>query len=134
MHIYIYIYDGKHIDQEFSRVKNISREKALKKSAERYKDWIPFVWSGTPSCPMLMLSLERTLNFYILNREQRNFPQKSFMVSHKRSKNLKEILVPTRLPRIEETEKVTTMDVLNVQPKYVMYVRTTLKKQKDLQV
>ena len=45
-------------------------------------------------------------NLKLLYSEPENkeiFPKKSFMVSHKRSENLKEILLPTRLPRIEET-------------------------------
>ena len=36
-------YDGKQIDQEFSRVKKNSEEKALNKSAKRYIDRIPFI-------------------------------------------------------------------------------------------
>ena len=45
-------------------------------------------------------------NLKLLYSEPENkkiFPKKSFMVSHKRSTNLKEILVPTKLPRLEET-------------------------------
>ena len=44
------------------------------------------------------------------------------MVSHIRSKNLKEILVETKLPGVKKLprKEVTAMDVLNVQPKYVI--------------
>ena len=45
-------------------------------------------------------------NFKPLYSEPENkeiFPKKSFMISHNRSKHLKEILVPTKLPRNEET-------------------------------
>ena len=130
-------YVGKHIDQEFSKAKKISREKALKKSAKRCTDRIPFIMKWDPRLPNVNAVIRKNLKFLYSEQEnQKIFPKKSFMVSHKRSKNLKEILVPTKLPRIEETssQKVTTMDVSNVQPKYVIYVRTTLNKQKDLQV
>ena len=57
-------YDGKHVDQEFSRVEKISREKTLTKSAKRHTDRIPSIQSAEnrrKECNQFWLRLHHTV-------------------------------------------------------------------------
>ena len=69
-------YDGKHIDQEFSKAKKISREKALKKSAKRCTDRIPFIMKWDPRLPNVNAVIRKNLKLlYSEPENQKIFPK-----------------------------------------------------------
>ena len=82
-------YHGKHIDQEFSRVIKISREKALNKSAKRHIDYVPFImkWDNL-SLPNANAVIRRTLVFYILSQRTEKFSLKSLSRSAIRGRKI----------------------------------------------
>ena len=93
-------YQEEHIRKEFAKVRGIQREKALSISIRSHKDRIPFVMKWDPRLPNLNAVIRKNLKLLYSDHEK-IFSKKSFMVSYKRSRNLKEILVPPKLPKTD---------------------------------
>ena len=63
-------------DQEFSSVKKVSREKALKKSAERHIDRLPFIMKWDPRLPNVNVVIRKNLKLLYSEPEIKEiFPQ-----------------------------------------------------------
>ena len=90
-------YQEEHIRKEFAKVRGIQREKALSTSIRSHKDRVPFIMKWDPRLPNLNAVIRKNLKLLYSDPENKKiFPKKSFMVSYKRSRNLKQILVPKK--------------------------------------
>ena len=97
-------YQEEHIRKEFAKVRGIQSKKVLSTSIRSHKDRIAFIMKWDPRLPNLNAVIRKNLKLLYSDPENKKiFPQKSFMVSYKRSRNLKEILVPTKLPKTDYT-------------------------------
>ena len=92
-------YPVKLVDNQFLKALTIPRKDLLKQKLVRAsKKIFPFVMTFNPMLPNLNYIIKKHLHFLESNPELKElFPKNSIIPSYRRSKNLKEILAPSKL-------------------------------------
>ena len=91
-------YPVKLVDNQFLKALTIPRKDLLKQKVRASKKIFPFVMTFNPMLPNLNYIIKKHLHFLESNPELKElFPKNSIIPSYRRSKNLKEILAPSKL-------------------------------------
>ena len=95
-------YDPMNIRGHFAEIANLKRQDALKKVERRKKEWkerpIFFVKQQEPAFPSIEKSIRKHLKLLHRDSELKElYPRNLFITSHKRPKNLKELLCLSKL-------------------------------------
>ena len=85
------------VDNQFSKALTITRKDLLKQKVRASKKIFPFVMTFNPMLPDLNYIIKKHLHFLESNPKLKElFPKNSIIPSYGRSKNLKEILAPSK--------------------------------------
>ena len=85
------------VDKQFSKALIIPRTELLKQKVKTSKKIFPFVTTFNPLLPDLNYIIKKHLHFLESNPKLKElFPKNSIIPSYRRSKNLKEILAPSK--------------------------------------
>ena len=94
-------YDHGKVLKHFEKVEQITREDALKPTKHQQRDMIPLITKYDPRIPNLRGVIRRNLRLLYSDPNNKTlFPKKDLTAGYSRAKNLKEILVPTKLPTL----------------------------------
>ena len=93
-------YNNNFLEKQFLRAANISRTNALQTKPKASNDVVPFVVTYNPALPRISNILRKHSNtLHSSNRCKDVFKQPPF-VAHRRSSNLRDLLVKAQLPVI----------------------------------
>ena len=85
------------VDTQFDKVKKIPRDELLKTGNDKMKKIFPFVLRYNPNLPDINAILKKHWHIFESSPKlQESFPKDSIIASFRRSKNLKEILAPSK--------------------------------------
>ena len=94
-------YDHSKVLKHFVKVKQITRKDALKPTKRQQRDMIPLITKYDPRIANLGGVIMRNLKLLYSDPNNKTiFSKKDLIVGYSRAKNLKEILVPTKLPTL----------------------------------
>ena len=98
-------YDHHKVLKHFEKVKQITREDALKLTERQQRGMIPLITKYDSRIRNLRGVIRRNLKLlYSDPNDKTLFSKKDLVVRYSRAKNLREILVPTRLPTLEHRD------------------------------
>ena len=90
-------YPANLVNDQFSKVLSIPRRDLLKQKARASKRLLPFVTDYNPNLPNINYIIRKHLHLLESNTKLKElFPKNSIIPAYRRSKNLKEILAPSK--------------------------------------
>ena len=93
-------YNGNLVDKQFEKAMQLERSDVLKPKAKTKKKTFPLVVDYNPRLPNISLIINKTFHLLESNQVVREiFPAKSVIPAYRRTKNLKDILAPSKFKR-----------------------------------
>ena len=100
-------YPSKLVDDQFSKASTISRNDLLRQRGKQSKKLFPFVLTFNPNLPNVSSIIRKHLLILQSNPKLKElFPQGSIIPSFRRTKNLKELLAPSRFKTADEGQTI----------------------------
>ena len=93
-------YNGNLVDKQFEKAMQLEKSDVLKPKTKTKKKTFPFVVDYNPRLPNISLIIKK--HFHLLESHQvvrEIFPAKSVIPAYRRTKNLKDILAPSKFKR-----------------------------------